>query len=214
MIIIKGILKRVIKSLKLTIRQYKWRKNNKQNYTNMNNLFPIDVVSVGNYTYGNLNVHYYKNESERLEIGNFCSIADNVHFFLAGEHDYNNLTTFPLKNYITKDKVNESITKGPIIVGDDVWIGYGAIILSGVNIGRGCVIGANSVVTKDIPPYSIYAGNKIIKKRFDDEIIEKLMKIDFQNIDLNNCNKNIDLFYTNINSSNVDDILSKIKEVQ
>ena len=72
--------------------------------------------------------------------------------------------------------------KVDIIVEDDVWIGYGALILSGVTIGQGSIIGARSIVTKDVPPYSIYAGNKVIRKRFPDEIIQKLSTIDFEKI--------------------------------
>ena len=71
-------------------------------------------------------------------------------------------------------------TKGPIIVEDDVWIGFGSIILSGVRIGKGSVIGAGSVVSKDVPPYSIYAGNKVIRPRFkDEEVVDYLHSLDY-----------------------------------
>lgn len=109
-------------------------------------------------------------------------------------------------------KNNEALSKGNIIIEDDVWIGQGAIILSGVTIGRGSVIGAGAVVAKDIPPYSIVVGNpgKVIKKRFSDEIIEKLMKVDYSKLDENKIKYNIDLLYTEINENNVDEIINMI----
>lgn len=69
-----------------------------------------------------------------------------------------------------------------IIIEDDVWIGYDALIMPGVTIGKGSVIGARAIVTKDVPPYSIYVGNKVIKKRFSEDIINKLSTIDFQKL--------------------------------
>lgn len=212
-LIIKMILKKIKKNIILLNEQVKWQKRNKNNFTSMNNHFPCNVVQVGNYTYGKLNVHYYKNNNEFLKIGNYCSIADNVHFFLAGEHDYKNLLTFPLKNYISKNKIKESITKGPIIVEDDVWIGYGSIILSGVKIGKGCVIGAGSIVTKDIEPYSIYVGNKVIKKRFDNEIIKKLIGLDYSKLSFEECKQNLDEFYKNIDKENINEILHKLNNI-
>lgn len=83
--------------------------------------------------------------------------------------------------------INSGGVKSPkwnvnIVVEDDVWIGYDALILPGVTIGRGSIIGARSVVTKDIPPYSVYAGTRIVKSRFSDKIIEKLMRIDYSKV--------------------------------
>ena len=72
--------------------------------------------------------------------------------------------------------------KVDIVVEDDVWIGYGALVLSGVTIGQGSIIGARSIVTKNVPPYSIYVGNRVIGKRFPDEIIDKLISIDFSTV--------------------------------
>lgn len=138
--------------------QKKFKKLNKHNYTKLNMYCPAERIKVGNYVYGELNVHYYGTEYESLVIGGFCSIAPDVHFFLAGGHDYNHIMTYPFKNKVNHGRFNESTSKGPIVIDDDVWIGYGATILSGVHIGQGAVIGAGSVVAKDIPPYAIYAG--------------------------------------------------------
>ena len=188
----------------------KWRKANKHNYTSIEISVPANIAQIGNYTYGKLNIHYYGTQVERLVIGNFCSIADNVHFFLAGGHDYKNLLTYPFKNHLSHYKIRESISKGPIIIDDDVWIGYGAIILSGVHIGQGAVIGAGSVVAKDIPPYAIYVSNRIISKRFSDEMIEKLLKVDYNKLSFHAVEKNVDLFYEHIDSEKIDDVLQRL----
>ena len=107
-------------------------------------------------------------------------------------------------------KQRESETKGDIIIEDDVWIGYGCTILSGVKIGQGAVIGTRSVVAKDIPPYAIYAGNKIIKYRFSNKVIEKLLKIDFSKINEKCIRENIKCFYETITEDNVERILEKL----
>lgn len=208
---LKNILKKIYSFCKLLIFEKKWRKKNNHNYTHVNSIFPTEAVEVGKGTYGKLNVHYYFNKSEHLKIGNYCSIADNVHFFTGGNHDYCNLSTYPFKNILTKNVVKEALTKGKIEIGDDVWIGYGVIVLSGVKIGRGSVIGAGSVVSKDIPPYSIFVGNKVIKKRFSDEIIAKLMNVDFENIDIGKLDDaKLRNLYTHLNQINIDGIVKKV----
>lgn len=100
----------------------------------------------------------------RLKIGNFCFIADKVVFLLGGEHNYNRISSFPFKKYYFNEV--DATNNGDIIIEDDVWIGYDSLILSGVKIGKGSIIGARSIVTKDVPPYSVYIGNKVIKKDF------------------------------------------------
>ncbi len=82
--------------------------------------------------------------------------------------------------------------------------------MSGVKIGRGAVIGAGSIVSKSIPPYTIFAGGKIIKKRFPDDIIEKLMKIDYTNIDEIFIKNNLPLFEKKISSETIDEIVALI----
>ena len=78
----------------------------------------------------------------------------------------------------------EGTSKGDIIVGDDIWIGYGAVILSGITIGQGAIIGAGAIVTKNVPPYAVVGENpaKIIKYRFEENIIKELLRIDFNKI--------------------------------
>lgn len=122
-------------------------------------------------------------EDAKLKIGDFCSIAEKVTIFLGGEHRSDWVTTYPFpaieswKN--AKNIKGHPKTKGDVIIGNDVWIGYGSTILSGVKIGDGAIIGAMSLVTKNVEPYTIVGGNpaKPIRKRFDDSNIKKLLKI-------------------------------------
>ncbi len=116
-----------------------------------------------------------------LKVGKYCSISNSATFILGLEHNSKWLTTCPFsvvdKNYRKYPYPTRS--KGDINVGNDVWIGYEALILSGVKIGDGAIIGARSVVAKDVPPYAIVAGNpsKIIRYRFSPEVIEQLLEL-------------------------------------
>ena len=109
------------------------------------------------------------------------------------------------------DNVNISWKDLENVIEDDVWIGYGATILSGVTIGKGAIIGANSIVAKDVPPYAIYVGDKIIKYRFKEDIIEKLLKTDLSKLTKEKIINNIDVIYTQINQENVDEIIQKLE---
>lgn len=122
----------------------------------------IDKKSViGSYSYIGKNVSI-----TRTEIGNYCSIANNVSIG-QGEHLTDNIST----NSMFYDNAFEILTDKKCVIGHDVWIGVDAIILRGVTVGDGAIIGANSVVTKDVPAFSIVVGSpaKIVKCRFDTE---------------------------------------------
>ena len=149
---IREILRDLRDYFRLKKHQDRWKRIRGNNLTKAGNIFPSQCVHVGDYTYGTLNIHYYNQPDEHLEIGKYCSIANNVHFFTGGEHAFSHISSYPFKNIVTGNGVQEAITKGPIVVGDDVWIGDSSIILSGVTIGKGAVIGAGSVVAKNIPP--------------------------------------------------------------
>ncbi len=136
--------------------------------------------SIGRATYGDPEIHSL-GERAVFKIGSFCSIASGVNILLGGEHRPDWVTTYPF-NVLWKSGnqiKGHPKTKGDVTIGNDVWIGMDAIILSGVTIGDGSVIGLRSIVTKDVPPYSIVAGNpaKVVKKRFSDDIIERLLDI-------------------------------------
>jgi acetyltransferase-like isoleucine patch superfamily enzyme len=111
-----------------------------------------------------------------VTIGNYCSIAEGVKFLAGVDHRLDLISTFPFTDA-------HHITKGPIIVGSDVWIGMDATILSGVTIGSGVAIGAGAVVTKDVPPYAVVAGvpAKVIRLRFTPVQIERLLEIAWWN---------------------------------
>lgn len=180
---VKNLLANVKRTLKLALFKAKWKTRNRHNHTRAENIFPLNIVSVGKETYGPLHVRSYKASGEKLTIGNYCSIAENVCFILSGEHDYTRFSTFPFSAYFGEKEV-DAFSKGPITLEDDVWIGYGAIILSGVHIGKGAVIAAGSVISKDVPPYAIVGGyNKLIRYRFSAEVIEKIQNVSLENLD-------------------------------
>lgn len=139
------------------------------------NCFPIDVVEPGKYSYGELNIVTFDSKT-KLKIGNFVSIAQNVFFLLDVEHHIDHISTFPWKVKMLGDTVPETFSKGDIVIDDDVWIGYGAIIMSGVHIGQGAVIAAGAVVVKDVPSYAVVGGvpAKVIKYRFSQDKINTI----------------------------------------
>lgn len=178
----------------------KWRKLNSHNFTTAKNAFNIKLVKIGVGTYGELNIRHFGNEAEEyVEIGNYCSIAPEVIFITGGEHKLNYISSYPFKTKIVNNDI-EAFSKGPILIEDDVWIGYGSKILSGVKIGQGAVVGAGSVVTKDVPPYAIVGGTPahIIKYRFNDSLIQELLKIDYSKMSPDFIKLHIDDLYVNL----------------
>lgn len=137
---------------------------------------------IGRYTYHN-KLSVIDHPDAKLTIGQFCSIAPDVKIFLGDEHRTDWITTYPFGT-VHKDVFGERATghpasKGDVVIGNDVWIGYGATIMSGVHIGDGAVIAARSHVVKSVSPYEVVGGNpaKHIKYRFDQEIIDLLLEL-------------------------------------
>ena len=135
-------------------------------------------------------LYHYPINHDRLLIGKFCSIACGAKFlFNSANHTMDSLSTYPFPLFFEewelekKDVAKSWDNKGDIIIGNDVWIGYEAVILAGVTIGNGAIIGARAVVTKDVPPYTIVGGvpAKPIKKRFDNKTISELLDIQWWN---------------------------------
>ena len=127
--------------------------------------------------------HFYPWSRDNLIIGKFCQIAAGVEFVMNdANHKMNAVTTFPvytLEGWEMKiPDPAEMPFKGNTVIGNDVWIGQNAVILPGVHVGDGAIIGANSVVGSDVAPYTIVIGNpaKVLRKRFDDELIGLLLK--------------------------------------
>lgn len=135
-------------------------------------------------------LYHYPINHDKLQIGKFCSIACGVKFlFNSANHTLSSLSTYPFPLFFEewglekKDVTKAWDNKGNIIIGNDVWIGYEAVILAGVTIGDGAIIGTRAVVTKDVPPYTIVGGvpAKPIKKRFSEETISALLEIQWWN---------------------------------
>ena len=131
-------------------------------------------------------LYHYPVNHERLSIGKFCSIACGARFlFNSANHALSSLSTYPFPIFfeewgLSVDDVSRAWdNKGDIVVGNDVWIGYEAVILAGVTIGDGAIIGARAVVAGDVPPYTIVGGvpARPIRKRFSDDVIEALLEL-------------------------------------
>ena len=157
-------------------------------------------------------LYHYPINKDKLIIGKFCSIACGTKFmFTSGNHSLKSLSTytFPIFfdewNLDAKNITSAWDNKGDIVIGNDVWIGYEAVIMPGVKIGDGAIVGTRAVVTKDVPPYTIVGGvpARPIRKRFDDETIEKLLKIKWWDWDKEEIEKNISV----IQSGEIDKLL-------
>jgi len=178
------MLGKIKELVKLFLFRKKWRKKNACNKTIAANMFDMDQVTVGKYTYGAIRILNYGN-GQQLKIGNFCSIAGDTMFILNADHYVDTISTYPYLVQMGLEGVTrEGVSKGDIVIDDDVWIGYRSTILSGVHIGQGAVVAAGAVVTKDVPPYAIVGGvpAKVIKYRFSPEIVEELMQVDFSRL--------------------------------
>ena len=144
--------------------------------------------------------HYPYVNNDRLKIGKFCSIAYGTKFLFNGaNHTLNSLSTYPFPVLADEWDLAEPITdawdnKGDIVVGNDVWIGFEAVIMAGVTIGDGAIIGSRAVVTKDVEPYSIVGGipAKLIRKRFSEEKILELLEMKWWNWSEEMIKKNLD----------------------
>ena len=144
--------------------------------------------------------HYPYVNNDRLKIGKFCSIAYGTKFLFNGaNHTLNSLSTYPFPVFADEWDLAEPITdawdnKGDIVVGNDVWIGFEAVIMAGVTIGDGAIIGSRAVVTKDVEPYSIVGGipAKLIRKRFSEEKILELLEMKWWNWSEEMIKKNLD----------------------
>lgn len=146
---------------------------------------PLPGVEIGRHTYGLTKESFFvPHKNVPVRIGSFCSVGPGVLFICAAEHRVDTATTFPIQ--FVDGKIRNApgtVGKGPITVGHDVWFGARCIVLSGVTIGNGAVIGAGSIVTRDIPPYAIAVGNpaRVIRYRFSPEIIERLQSSQWWN---------------------------------
>lgn len=165
-------------------------------------------VSVGRYTVINGPNTVIHTKIHPVEIGSFCSIAKDVSI-QEYDHDVSRISTYYFRsNIFQEDKIHEHISRGPIKIGNDVWIGTKAVILSGVTIGNGAVIGANAVVTRDVPAYAIVGGApaKVIKYRFEDDVIEALQKLAWWDWPLSKILENKSLFWNPLDRDSLNKI--------
>lgn len=158
-----------------------------------------DDCKFGDFTYGVPEIFSW-GEGKRLSVGKFCSIAEGVKIFLGGGHRTDWVSTYPF-SYMTADFPNaveitgHPISKGDVTIGNDVWIAHGATIMSGVTIGDGAVIGTYSVVTKNVPPYTIVAGNPAveIRTRFSKDDTQFLQDLKWWDWPVSTINENVEL---------------------
>ena len=164
----------------------------------LRNVIQDPSISVGEFTIYNDFVHdprlfeqnnvlyHYPVNGDRLIIGKFCSIACGAKFlFNSANHSLASLSTYPFPIFYEEWGLNiQDVAaawdnKGDIVIGNDVWIGYEAVVLAGVTIGDGAVIGARAVVTKDVPPYAVVGGvpARLIRRRFPDDTISALLAL-------------------------------------
>jgi len=174
----------------------------------LKNIVKNPNIIVGDYTYYDdfenvenfeKNVKYHFDFiGDQLIIGKFCMIASDVKFIMNGaNHLTDSVSTYPFaifgSGWENAMEAKSYPQKGNINIGNDVWIGYNATIMAGVNIGDGAIIASNSTVIKDVEPYSIVGGNPAseIKKRFSKEVIKKLLELKWWNWDIEKITQNL-----------------------
>jgi acetyltransferase-like isoleucine patch superfamily enzyme len=180
-------------------------------------------VIIDSKTYGNIYIGRFvtitgpgtviKALNEKIQIGSFTSIGQNV-CIVDFNHNFSRLSSSFINHLVYKESfVQDIVTKKTLLIEEDVFIGSNTVVLPGITIGRGSVIGAGSVVTSDIPRYSVARGNpiKVIKKRFSEEVIQILEELKWWNWDIETMNKNKNLFNADLNSLSINEIKKMIK---
>ena len=193
----------------------------------LKNVVSAPNISVGDYTYYDSAEHpedfektqvlfNYPDFGDKLVIGKFCQIAHGTTFIMgAANHRLSSVSTYPFNvmgktwNKATPDHLSELPHKGDIVIGNDVWLGRECVIMPGVKIGDGAIIGAYSVVAKDVPAYTVAVGNpvQLKRKRFDDEMIELLEELAWWNWDV----EEVTEFLPYLTSSDVEMVRGEIK---
>ncbi len=156
------------------------------------------------------NLHISSNSIYQVEIGKFCSVGRSVSI-QAFNHNYKKATTYFIGKNVFNERWNDERTgKGHIRIGNDVWVGAHSMVLTGVTIGHGALIAANSVVTTDVPPYAIVAGSpaKVIAYRFSAEIIEKMLELKWWDWPLVKIKSNKDFFQDDISIESINRLLT------
>jgi acetyltransferase-like isoleucine patch superfamily enzyme len=196
-----------------------WRQANPHNEIYLDDpvnpsLAYTSFVKAGNFSYGPIIVHAWGHPDERLDIGNFVSISRGVTFILGGNHSHDCFSTFPFKVKFFGHEL-EALTKGPITIGDDVWLGTNVTVLSGVTINQGAIVAAGSVVTRDVEAYSVVGGSpaRTLKFRFEASVRERLQRVDFSRIDAATVLSLGERLYEKLDANNISAFLDDLRKI-
>lgn len=161
----------------------------------------LSAYEIGRYSWGHLTLSS-RGPGTTLKVGQFCSFAHGTHIILGGEHRSDFVSTYRFPAYAPFKETHQhlaedtSITKGAVVIGNDVWLGHQTLVLSGVTIGDGAIIGAGSVVRHDVPPYAVVAGNpaRVAGFRFPPEQIEALLELKWWDWPIEKISSHLDQF--------------------
>ena len=179
------------------------------------NIIVGDFTYIADLAFESHVTHFYPWSRDKLIIGKFCQIASGVEFVMNdANHQMNAVSTFPFYTLegweMDAPDSTDMPFKGDTVIGNDVWIGQNAVILPGVQIGDGAIIGANSIVGSDVDPYTIVVGNpaKTIRKRFETELIELLLRFKWWDKSIDEINELIPF----LTCSELDKVKDEIKK--
>lgn len=165
----------------------RWKNPHNLTRIHLERLVQTGLATVGDHSYGAPRVRFA--EGAKLTIGRFCSFADNVEIFLGGNHRTDFITTYPFSDFAgrwpsAKGLPSVLASRGDVTIGSDVWVGTGVMILSGVHIGHGAVLAAGCVVSRDVLPYTIVAGNpaRAVRTRFSPDQVAGLLDTAWWNL--------------------------------
>jgi acetyltransferase-like isoleucine patch superfamily enzyme len=166
-------------------------------------------VTLGHHTFGAPLIPAFGGSEVTVEIGSFCSIASNVMILAGGGHSPDWVSTWPIREVygLPEQYEHHPVYRGPVVIGNDVWLGRDSLIFDGITIGDGAVIGARAVVTKDVRPYAIVAGvpAREIRRRFTDDQIEALLEIAWWDWPEEKIIREVD----GLNGANINDFLAR-----
>lgn len=189
-----GSVRKIIKKIVFSIVDKVYTIQKLYDISNIDSRARIDATSYG-YTKNSFKFH---RKDDSITIGKYCSIADDVVIISSGGHNYRHVSTYPFIDlYHFDGSYKDTFSKGPVVIKNDVWLGFRCTVLSGVTIGNGAVVAAGSVVVDDVPDYAIVGGipAKIIKYRFEPEIIQQLKLIQWWEWDEKIINQRVNDFY-------------------
>ena len=168
--------------MKLVHRLRNWRNPHNRTSLHLAGLVARYGFEVGAHSYGRPKVRFPE-AGRRLAIGSYCSFADRVEILLGGNHRSDWVTTYPFGAFpgswpAAAGRADHHGSRGDVVIGSDVWLGSGCMILSGVTVGHGAVVAARAVVTRDVAPYAIVAGNpaRVVRARFQEATVAGLLE--------------------------------------